>query len=83
MRYIIFAYPFSMMKPIATDFRLIAYSIAFFKSIFYTEVYVFDNDKKGFIFSKGLKPSPQKLQEKAKTTPPLVTPKEPPQAHNF
>ncbi len=83
MRYIIFVYPFSMMKPIATDFRLIAYIIAFYKSIFYTDLYVFDDDKKVFIFSKGSL-SLQQLQDQAKSFPPQLIPKEgTPKAQNF
>jgi len=82
MRYIIFIFPFNMALPIATDFRLIAYIIAYLKSFFYKEVYIFDNDAKELIFSKGPL-SPQELQDKTRSFPPLVTPKETPQAHNF
>jgi len=83
MRYIIFVFPFCLAKPIATDFRLIAYLIAFLKSIFYPQVYIYYRDMGEFIYSKCPKRDSQNLQGKAKPFAPLVTPKEPPQAQNF
>lgn len=49
MRYIILAFPFNLAPPVATDFRLIAYLIAFCRRLFYPEVYVFDKDCGKFI----------------------------------
>jgi hypothetical protein len=50
MRYIIFAFPLYPGTPITTDFKLIAYGIAFFKRLIYSEVYVIDNDTGEYIF---------------------------------
>ncbi len=44
MRYMIIVFPFSAGKPVVTDFRLVAYCVAFFRSFMYSEVSVFDND---------------------------------------
>ena len=51
MRYLIISFPYYLGTPITTDFRLIAFSIAFFRKLIYSEIYVIDNDIGEFIFS--------------------------------
>ena len=50
MRYIILSYPFYQQTATATDFRLIAFCIAFFRRVFQPEVYVVDTDTGDYIF---------------------------------
>ena len=50
MRYIIVAFPFCPGTPITTDFKCIAYVIAFLKRLMYSEVYAIDNDTGEYIF---------------------------------
>ncbi len=53
MRYVVIVVTFRFEIPIQTDFRLIAYIMAFFKSITCREVYIFDNDMDNYIYSYG------------------------------
>ncbi len=50
MRYIILSFPFYPQSATSTDFRLIAFGIAFFRRFFHPEVYVVDTDTGEYIF---------------------------------
>ena len=51
MRYAIFLVPFFEDTVVFTDFRLIAFCIALFRSVFNGEVYVIDTQTDDFIYA--------------------------------
>jgi len=61
MRYIIHVFPLHIVKPITTDFKLIAFCIAFLIRLIYSAVYVIDCDTGELIFSTRKKRSAKQI----------------------
>jgi hypothetical protein len=51
MKYIIISYKDFLVDPISTDFKLIAYMIAFLRSFYFEAVYIFDSETDELIYS--------------------------------